>query len=493
MILLNLNHTSKDPLFRQIQFQIQDLIERNILQPGYRLPPTRILSEYLGVHRSTVYKAYEELWALGYVESRPGSYSTVRNKLGLATHDYQKSHTAFSWQEASSPAADKIYRLYRNMEPRWEKPIPDKVINMAALDLDKRLFPVDEFRKAMNRAFIDHGPELLKYGACRGYRPLREYIAQRLQIHGISISWEEILITNGAQDGFDLVLKLLATPGCRVLVESPTYSYVIPMLHYYRADIVGIPMEKTGMNLRRLEAELKKGGRAILYTIPNFHNPTGITTTQTHREELLAICEKYRIPLVEDAFEEEMKYFGKVPLPIKSMDRDQIVIYLGTFSKVLFPGIRIGWVAASRECIERLAALKRYSDLSTSTPIQAALVEFCQRGSYDWHVNRLHRFYRKRMQKALDSLKRYASHPRVTWTEPSGGYLIWLRMENVDIKDDELDVTFMSNGVRVIPGSAFFPQRASQKFVRLSISTLDEDEIEEGIRRLGKTIQQIYG
>jgi DNA-binding transcriptional MocR family regulator len=489
---LNLNRESKTPLFKQIQIQLQELIDNSVVEPGYRLPPTRSLAERLGVHRSTVCKAYEELWALGYLESRPGSYSTVRKKPKLATHTQKSDTKPFAWERVFTPKADTVYRWYAKSKSHTIQPGSSDAINFSTLDMDRRLFPVDDFRKCMNRVLAVDGENLLVYGECEGYRPLREYIAHRLRIHGISVSWEEILITHGAQNGFDLILKLMTTPGCRVLVESPTYSLVLPMLIYYQAETVGIPMQETGMNLRRLESELKKEKPAFVYTIPNFHNPTGITTTQVHRERLLSLCEKYGVPLVEDAFEEEMKYFGKVALPVKSMDNSQIVLYLGTFSKVLFPGLRIGYIAANRECIRRLTAIKRYSDLSTSNMIQAALAEFCRKGSYDIHIKRMHRIFRKRMQKALDALKAHITHKKVAWTEPSGGYLVWLLLKDVHTDEENLHRIFLENGVLTAPGDVFFPNGEKDKYCRLSISTLNEEEIEEGAKRLGKAIEHIY-
>jgi len=154
---------------------------------------------------------------------------------------------------------------------------------------------------------------------------------------------------------------------------------------------------------------LRKEKPALVYTMPTFHNPTGVSTDQAHRERLLSICEGHRIPVLEDAFEEEMKYFGKTTLPIKSMDKHQIVIYCGTFSKVLFPGVRIGWIAAERECIERLVAIRCFSDLAPNMILQAAMDEFCRNGYYDRHINRMHRTYRRRMQAAVRALREHIS------------------------------------------------------------------------------------
>ena len=493
LVLLNIDKKSKTPVFRQIFCQIKSFIENNNLIPGERLPSTRTLAEKLDVHRSTVYKAYEELWAMGYLESRPGSYTTVRKKPSCVTLAQKSPKGAIEWAQVASRASDTIFHAHLNMRARSMTENHSDLIDFSTLDLDSRHFPVEDFRKCINRVLIDKGPELFKYGVFEGYRPLREYIAQRLRVHSISVTAEEILITNGAQNGFDLVMKLMASPGCRVLVESPTYALVLPIFDFYRTRVVGIPMEKTGINLRHLESELKKELSAFVYTIPNFQNPTGITMTQAHREELLWLCESYNVPIVEDAFEEEMKYFGKVPLPIKSMDRNQIVIYLGTFSKVLAPGIRIGWVAAEKECIARLAALKRFSDLSTSTPIQAALAEFCRQGGYDLHIKRMHRVYRKRMQIAIEAMKKYINHKRVIWKEPTGGYLLWFELKNSPIEEQLLYGHFLDNGVKVAIGNVFFPQKTKHRYIRLSISTLDEEEIIEGIRRVGRTISQITG
>ena len=492
MILLNLDRDSKTPLFQQVYSQLKDLIELDTLKPGDKLPSTRMLAEHLGVHRSTVYKAYEELWALGYLDSRPGSYSTVRKKQDICTIEKRSPEAIIDWDEVTSPNADRLHRLFNDFRYHWWGDTDSDVIDMGGLCPDSRLFPVDEYRKCLNRVLLDDGPNLLRYGECEGYRPLREYIAQRLRVHGVSITWEEILITNGAQDGLDLIMKLMAKPNCRVFLESPTYALALPILRYYNTEIIGIPMVETGINLQELEKELQIGRPIFLYTMPNFHNPTGVTTCHSHREELLSICEKYRVPLVEDAFEEEMKYCGKVPLPIKSMDKNQIVIYLGSFSKVLFPGIRIGWIAANRECIERMAALKRFNDISMCTPVQAALAEFCWQGHYEHHINRMHRIYRKRLQTAVDAMRKHITHKKVSWIEPNGGYVLWVCLEDIHVDDATLHQKFVQKGVRVAFGKVFFPRPVKKTYLRLSIASLNEEEIVEGICRLGRAVDQIY-
>ncbi|MDQ1353872.1 MAG: PLP-dependent aminotransferase family protein [Acidobacteriota bacterium] len=501
MILLNLDKTSKLPLFVQIFQQLKKLIEENTLEPGFRMPSTRTLAEKHGVNRSTVYKAYEELWALGYLESRPGSYSIVRKRQKIAAGEPKSPKGLIPWESKSSEPCQLLHQAYSQLKYSFPRNLGSSVINLASLDLDARLFPVDDFRRCINTVLIEQGGALLKYGECEGYRPLREYIAARLRIHGITVNFDEILITNGSQNGIELILKLLTVPGSSVAVEAPTYSHVLPMMKYFQTNLIDIPMKKDGMDLDHLRQVLETQKPAFVYTMPNFHNPTGITTDQAHREKLLSLCETYRVPILEDAFEEEMKYFGKVPLPIKSMDRQRLVLYLGTFSKILFPGIRIGWIAAEKESIERLTALKRFSDLSTNTLLQAALNEFCRQGYYELHVKRMHREYRKRMTAAITALREHLSgFAKVSWTEPAGGYLIWLQLRDIRQDEPALQKLFLEHGAAMAPGQYFYahyPASHSSEqphylHFRISISTLNEKEIKEGIARLGKALSQVY-
>ena len=249
-------------------------------------------------------------------------------------------------------------------------------------------------------------------------------------------------------------------------------------------------MRDDGPDLDILETLFRESSPALFYTIPNFHNPTGITTEQTHRERLLELAREYQIPLLEDGFEEEMKYFGRGVLPIKSMDRDGLVIYVGSFSKVLFPGIRVGWVAADHACIDQLADLRRATQLTGSPLIQAGLAEFCESGEYDRHIGRMHREFRKRMQMAFKCLRQLPKNAGVKWTQPTGGFTLWLQLMDAKCREQEWLERFRRAGVKLAPGSGHFPGEADGIFFRLSIAERNEDEIREGIRRLGVALQE---
>ena len=491
MILLKIDRKNATPIYRQIMQEIIQLIESEAIAIGTNLPSTRLLADKLGVDRSTVYHAYQELLALGYLESTPGSYTKIRKRSKVVSLTSNRGEGMICWEDICEPSGNYLYHTFQNYSPEYSADDSADIINLSQLDLDSRLFPIEYFRRCMNQELVNKGSTLLQYGSYEGYPPLREYVAQRLQIHGISVTDDEILITNGAQQALDLILELLTSEGKKVAIEAPTYANIIPLLKYHQIEIIEIPMRDDGLDLQYLQNQFEEHNFAFLYTIPNFHNPTGITTNQAHRERLLLLCEKFRVPIVEDGFEEEMKYFGKVVLPIKSMDRNQIVIYLGTFSKVLFPGIRIGWIAADKECIQRLTALKRFCDISGNTVVQAVISAFCKQGYYDLHIKRMHRIYRKRMQVALKTMKEFLP-PNLTWTQPLGGYTIWVHLNNSDIDYALFQKILLNYGVAVSSGDYYFHSSNPKKYFRISIASLNEVEIEEGIIRLGRALYYLF-
>lgn len=486
MLLLRIDESAPTPKYRQVIDGIVRLVDDATLKPGDRLPSTRVLARRLGLNRFTLYRAYQELQALGYVDSRPGSYTTVRQRSRIAPEGAGESG-AIDWARISSAPARRAFaehdRLNADHVARAEAA---GAVDFTRLDVDGRLSPVKDFQRASNHVLAAAGTQVLRYGPPQGYEPLREYIAARLRVHGVAASPRNILVTNGSSQAIDLVCRLFAAPGARAAVESPTYSIALPNLRFHGYAVDGVPMREDGLDLRAFERLARAKRPAFLYTVPNFHNPTGITTSQEHRERLLAICEREGIPILEDGFEEEMKYFGKAVLPIKSMDARQVVIYAGTFSKVLFPGIRIGWITAHEDCVARLTALRRFADLSPSHVTQAILDRFCRDGYYDLHLKRLHRVFRRRMETALAELDR--GMPRgVSWTRPSGGYTIWIGLPR-PVGDEALREAMREHGVYCSLGRFFFTRAAGNEYLRLSISTLDEDEIREGISRLGRML-----
>lgn len=489
-MLIDINPSSAESLGIQIIRKIKEMIENGSLLPGTELPSSRKLAEKLGISRSTVYHAYCELQAMGYLRSKQGSYNIVQKRKREVNYDPERA-SVICWDKISSPNAQAAYSDFLEFSPKRNLPVrpENKLINLEGLVPDSRLFPITEFKRSMNYALQNTGAEGLVYGTVQGYLPLREYLAKRLRLHSISVSADEILITNGAQQAIDLILTFFASAKISIAVESPTYSLFMPLLKLHQMKAVWIPMKSEGMDLDSLSKVLSEKKADIVYTMPNFHNPTGITTSHQHRERLLQLCLKHNVPLIEDGFEEDLKYFGKVDLPIKSLDEGNSVIYLGTFSKALFPGLRLGWIAASKELTDRLTAIRRFTDLGTNHISQIAMHFFCENGYYDMHLKKLYRIYRRRMEIALRTME--ACFPKsVSWTKPVGGYLIWVKMPKKLSKSD-LCLLLDPFGIKVSSGTYYFPETRESEFFRISISALNEEEIIKGITSLGKALSRL--
>lgn len=479
---MTLDEGGRTPKGRQIVTQIQQLIVQGSLSRGERLPSTRHLAEQLGVHRSTVAAAYQELWALGWVELRPGAHPRVRHRAALAAKE--------PLPQADFPWGERLRARGTIPAPALPAP-PEGGISFTDFGMDPRLMPLEGFERSLKAVWRRRGAQVMHYGDPQGQPGLRALLAERLGQHGIRATAEELLITLGAQQALDLVLRGLARPGDAVLVESPTYNQMLRLLELHGLRALPIPEGEGGPDFRALEDLIQAECPVLLYLMPSFQNPTGRCLDQGQREQLLAICEKWQLPILEDGFTEEMKYFGRPMLPLKSMDRNGVVIYAGTFSKVLFPGMRLGWLAAPRTCVGALTEIRRVGELCPPPLLQEALEDFIRKGHFNAHLARLHRCFRRRMGAAHTALRRELDPETVQWEAPSGGYLIWLKLLGFPA-DLDLENGLRQFGVAVRDGQSFFPNPPPEsRFLRLSISNLNEGEILEGIHRIGVGLREL--
>ncbi len=491
-MLLHIDRESRVPLHEQIRAQVALHIEQGTVAAGARLPPTRKLAATLGINRSTVYRAYQDLWAQGYLESRSGAYSTVRAGLRRAKARASADEALLDFERLSAPDPRRLFPSVVSMSRLSALGEDPGLINFSSLAADRELCPLEDIQRAFRKVIASRGKAIFDYGDPAGYRPLRETIASNMRVHGVAVTAEEILITNGSQHGFDLLLRLFGRPGAKVVLESPTYSMAIKSCEQKGVGMATVPMRDDGMDLASLDKRLGAGKVAFVYTMPNFQNPTGVTTSQQHREKLLAACEGHRVPLVEDGFEEELKYFGHAVLPIKSMDSKGVVIYLGTFSKVIFPGLRVGWIAAHRDCIARLLAVSRVAALSGNVLTQAAVSRFCDGGAYEEHIRRVHRAYRPRMRALLDGLEDRMPKARVTWSKPQGGYTLMVHCRpRRKLSEEAAMEQLRGAGVLVSPGSFYFVRPPGDLCFRLSLANLSETKVREGCARLGKALARL--
>ncbi|MGE5620038.1 MAG: PLP-dependent aminotransferase family protein [Sphingomonadaceae bacterium] len=363
--------------------------------------------------------------------------------------------------------------------------MPD-LISLAGGYPAAELFPVEAFQEAFASVLASEARTALQYGPVEGYLPLRAFLAERMGGLGIGVGPEELLITNGSQQGLDLLARLFVDPGSTVVVERPSYVGGLEAFLGFQARLLAIPTDEEGMQVDLL-GELLAEGKVqpkLIYVLPTFHNPAGVTLSLPRRQRLLEISYRYGIPIVEDDPYGELRYEGKRLPSLKSMDREGHVIYLGTFSKILVPGLRLGWVAASRDVIGQLVRGKQAADLHTSYLVQRATHEVCRMDLLDRHVSRVRQVYRRRRDAMLRALARELP-PGSGWSRPQGGLFLW-----VNLPDGVDTGTMLAEAVRekvaYVPGFAFDPHGRPTSSLRLNFSCAAPAQIEEGVRRLGR-------
>jgi 2-aminoadipate transaminase len=360
------------------------------------------------------------------------------------------------------------------------------------------VFPLERLKEACNKTLRHHGAAALQYGASEGYEPLREMIARNMARYGIGARPENVLITSGSQQALDLIGKLFINPGDRVLVEAPTYLGALQAFNVYGARYVSVPIDEDGLRTELLERPLRFGPK-FMYVLPNFQNPGGTTLSETRRHDLVRQANKYGIPIIEDDPYGQLRYEGEHLPPLVAVDRENLrrdngylignVIYLSTFSKTLAPGLRLGWIVAPPDVINKLVQLKQGADLHTSTFTQVVAYEVAKEGFLDEHVRVIRKVYRERRDVMLQALQEFFP-PEVTWTHPKGGLFLWASLpEGMD--SQALLQRALQESVAFVPGSSFYAEDASagSRHLRLNFSHPHPQQIREGIRRLSIAVK----
>lgn len=481
-MILELNRESHEPLYEQIAVQIREMIGRGALRIGDRLPANRELARSLGVNRSTVTTAYDELTADGLISSHVGRGTFV----SAAPEGRRKGDGA---APSPMPWSALLPADNRDRRPGWMlDALPrGQGISFAYGLPPHDLFPLDDFRRSTDRVLRREGRELLQLGASSGYRPLQDYLAGQMARTGAAVSPDEILITNGCQQSLDLISRVFLRPGDEVALENPTYPGALGVFCGRGAKYVGIPVGPGGPDLDLLEDLLAQRRPKLLYVVPSYHNPTGATMDLKARRRLIEIAARARLPIIEDDIYRELRYEGPVLPPLKALDRYGLVIYVNSFSKIGFPGLRVGWVAAPRIVIEHLNAEKQRSDLHASLLAQAAIWEFVRRGALARHLARSRKTYAARRDSMLDALRRYFP-AEAEWTEPAGGMALWVRLP-AGINTSQLLLPAADAGVTFSPGESFYGSAPETDRLRLTFTQATPEEIDEGVRRLGAIIK----
>src|SRR5688572_134982 len=374
-----------------------------------------------------------------------------------------------------------------------------EVISLAGGLPDTSTFPAEDFSALMTRVGVEDTARALQYGPTEGLDEVKGPITEVMAAEGMEVEYDDLLVTTGGQQVIDLVCKTLIDPGDVIIAEAPTYPGAVPVFVSYQADVVQIEMDEEGMRIDVLEAELERldrEGRSpkFVYTVPSFQNPAGVTMSLERRRRLVEIARRRELLVLEDNPYGMLRYEGE-PLPtLYSLDGGEFVIYLGTFSKILSPGLRLGWTAAPRPVLDKLNLGKGAADLCSSPLSQLFVCQYFAERDWLTYVRRLTDLYRRRRDIMLEAL---AEHfPReATWTRPEGGLFIWARLPSY-IDTTDLLARALRDHVAFVPGRAAYLDGRGGSEVRLNFSGVGDEDIREGIRRIGKVVREqvaLYG
>lgn len=497
-MFFQLEKDSGIPLYMQIESQLRRLIQNGSIKPMERLPATRELAHQLGVHRNTVVQAYQELEVKGITFSQIGSGTFVSKFVpNITKTDLHRNFTepvkqqkvsfeglyADHWMNLEDIDLLDIENTIRSCE------FPKGIIGFSSVVPDKSLFPLREFQNCTYRAFQKYGVDLLEMGNTQGFQPFLDYVPSFLMKRGMHIKSEDLVVVSGIQQGLDLISRIFLNPGDTVVTEELTYRGALRIFDSKGVNVIGIPLDQDGMRVDLLETILSRHRVKMIYTIPTFQNPTGAVMSLERRKQLLALASRYQIPVVEDQFANELRLEGEDILPLRSLDENGNVIVVGSFSKILFHGIRLGWVVApNKEFLSKLILAKKITDWQNNYFIQGAILEFCIEGYFDKYLKKKLRILKERR----DTMHRAAQEffpEEIICNKPKGGLFSWVDMPKTT-NAYELLMESKRKGVLFTPKRFFAVHPDVDNGMRLGYISHEPGLIMEGMKILGDLLKQ---
>jgi DNA-binding transcriptional MocR family regulator len=472
------------PAYLQLKDYLKAAILKGVWQAGVRLPATRDLAAILKISRNTVIQAYQFLEDDGFIYIVKGQGAFVA---AMAAPQLQSAGFHIDWDAQVNDYARQAvrYDIEKN-ELKWEK----GMLSFKSIAPDPDLFEVEEFKRAFLNRMALEGPKLLNYGYAKGYRNLCDYLTGYMRHKGVDPDGKEVLVTNGFTEALRLVLAALTRPGDRVVTENPTHNTALKIMRLARLEIDGVTLRRDGLDLGELEARLRKGQTRCGFLIPSYHNPTGLVMTARHRQAVLQIFSRYRVPVLEDGFNEELRYSGAHLAPLMALaGAGNQVIYLGSFAKILFPGLRIGWVMADRTLIAYLESIKRSYNIHTSFLDQAVFFEYLQSGNFERYLKKARRVYKARHQAAVHLAAEYIPAQQI-WGE--GGLHIFVELEP-HLEARAILAECYRRGVVFMPGDIFYTDGRGRNTFRLGISRVTPQQMATGFQIIGAVINEFRG
>jgi len=466
-----LDPDSDVPLYRQLSRHVRSLIRAGRLTQGERLPPTRELAGLLGLNRTTVSAAYSLLESEGLVTGHVGRGSFV------AVHA-EPEVSGLDWDELLEVAD----RAAMTPPPLMAA---HGAISFSTSRPAEELFPLEEFRQSC-REVIDNGQAggILQLGSPSGYAPLREYLRDQARRTGVAREQDDVIVTNGCQQAMDLIQRVLVRSGETVVVEDPVYPGLKRVFALAGARLVGVPVGPEGLDVEHLDRVLAREKPRLLVLTPNFQNPTGATIPLASRKAILARARDAGVVVVENDIYGELRYGGVFVPTLKQLDESGDTVLLRSFSKIAFPGLRVGWVTGPRPLLARLAEAKQWTDLHTDQLSQAVLLRFAESGRLAAHRSRMLAAGAQRLAAVLAACERCLPEGS-TFTRPQGGMNLWVRLPG-PLDAGELLPRAWRENVTYLPGKYFEVTHHEQGGLRLSFAGLEPEKIAAGMARLGE-------
>ncbi|MFK7693877.1 PLP-dependent aminotransferase family protein [Paenibacillus sp. HJGM_3] len=464
------------PVYIQVMDYVKRLITEGALLAHQKLPSTRELSTLLRVSRNSVIEAYTRLEEDGflYVANNQGSF------VAASSVPAEPPVCQLEWK----PRLNERASLAEELDLMKHGIRAGKgTISFTSIAPDEKLFDLDPVKRAFLDRMAVEGNVLLNYGYAKGYKPLIDYLLQYMSHKGVDLHGKDLLVTSGFTEGLDIVLSALSRSNGAILCENPTHNTAIKNFKLHGFAITGIGMEPDGVHLGELERALRERTYDCAYFVPSYHNPTGIVMSPEKRMALMRLMARYQVPVIEDGFNEELRYSGSHVAPlIATAGRGNGVIYVGSFSKVLFPGLRVGWVLADRELIGYLESLKRARTIHTSTIDQAILYQYLYNGNLDKYVRKARAVYKRKYEWTLECCRTYLPYAQVSG---DGGLHLFLTFEE-SFRTRELLAACSRKGVIFTPGDIFYTDGKGGNTLRLGFSRVSDEDIAKGIRIIGE-------
>ena len=492
MLPLHLQPETHIPLYIQLRDQLRALVHSGDLRPGDRIPASRELAVQLGVHRTTVANAYAELEAEGLIEGHVGRGTFIRGI--VASTKFTPPPAPLSGN--GGVRWESLFADERGEEvlSRLTQATGERDISFVMARPAEEFFPVEELRSCCNAVLRREAGQILRLGPSDGYPPLKQVLVALLRGEGYQIHDENLLITDGCQQSLDLLCKAFLRPGDAVLLENPTYPGASAIFGGVRVRCLGVPVRTdtepgavVGVDVAALEATLVQNRVKLMVLTPDFHNPTGTSLPVTARRRLLEIAARFQVPIVEDHIYARLRGRGEKVPSLKQLDRASLVIQIDSFSKVAFPGLRVGWCIAPENVIERLRLVKQTTDLHTDQLSQATLAEFTRRGLLERHLARMRKVYNGRLAALEEAFEKHMPEG-ARWTRPEGGMCLWVELPP-GFDASELLIHVRERGVLFAPGRYFYFQNPRPNTLRLGFAGLDERQIARGVATLGGVLR----